>query len=365
MIFLKPSLSNSSLWSQALLVTCRLIYIGLLISSFQVVRSADAQTSFSLTDGLTNQTQRPVEFRDQLSQDQFASTIESPAFHSADSSLFEPTRSRFKDSTEGSTFSMLFGIDGSKQPQDFGVNANLGVIGQVSFSAPLVPNAGIGFQIGNSAAFSANAVQVFELLGESKDRFLNFTTVGVFQRLDSGLSWGAVYDFLSAESFDSFQLGQWRVGAALEFGHGSEVGVTLNLADRRDRANFNSQIVELEPIEQLRIHFRKQWETEVSTTFWLGVADQHSEENAVTGTLPPKQNQVLFGADVFAPLNHWLALYGETNLIMPADTGTVDAYLGVQIAPGSIRRVRAQSNRFRTFLPVAAAPSFSIDLNRR
>ena len=264
-----------------------------------------------------------------------------------------------------STFTMLFGIDGSKEPQDFGVNANLGVIGQLSFSAPLIPNAGVGFQIGNTTSFSGNAVQVFELLGETKDRFQNFTTVGLFQRLDSGISWGMTYDFLSAESFDSFQLGQWRVGAAIDVGLNFEIGVTVNLADRSDRSIFNTEVVELDPIEQLRVHFRRQWETGVNTTFWVGVADQHSEENAVTGTLPNKQNQILFGADVFAPLNHWLAIFGETNLVMPSDTGVVNAYLGMQISPQSIRRAHFRGNRYRPFLPVAAGPSFSVDLNRR
>jgi len=37
------------------------------------------------------------------------------------------------------------GIDGSKQPQDFGANANLGVRGRISYSAPLVERLGLGF----------------------------------------------------------------------------------------------------------------------------------------------------------------------------------------------------------------------------
>jgi hypothetical protein len=279
--------------------------------------------------------------------------------------LFETSRPLPLSSESKNTFTMLFGIEGSKEPQDFGVNANLGVVGQLSFSAPLIPNAGVGFQIGNSATFSGNAVQVFELLGESKDRFQNFTTVGLFQRLDSGVSWGVTYDFLNAESFDSFQLGQWRVGAAFDVSPNSEIGVTANLANRSDQANFNAETVKLEPIEQLRIHFRRQWETGASTAVWIGIADQHSEENAVTGTLPNKQNQILFGAELFAPLNQWLAIFGETNLMMPADTGVVNAYLGMQISPRSIRWAHARNNRFRPFLPVATGASFSVDLNRR
>lgn len=262
------------------------------------------------------------------------------------------------------TLLAFFGVDGSKQPQDFGANAHLGLGTSLEYAGPLIPRLGIGFQLGNRTVFQGNAVQVFELLGESKDRFQNFTTVGVFQRLNNGFSFGGAYDFLSQESFDNFSLGQWRVRASVEMNEVSEIGVTLNFSDRKDTGRFNSELVQLEPIEQLSIYWRRRWQTGAETTFWLGVADGHSEENVITGTLPPKTNQILFGSEIHLPLNRWLAIYGETNVVMPADTGAVDAYLGLQFAPQGVARSRSRGNRFRSLIPVASSPTFTTDLNR-
>jgi hypothetical protein len=263
------------------------------------------------------------------------------------------------------TLTSFFGVDGSKQPQDFGVNANFGAAAQLNYSAPLFPKRGIGVQIGSRVNFSGNAVQVFELLGQPKDRFQNFTTVGLFQRLDSGFAYGIAYDYLTQESFDSFSLGQWRFRASFELTAVDEIGVTLNLSDRNDVGSFGAESVVLDPIEQLHIYLRHEWQSGVSTSVWVGVADKHGEENAVTGTLPPKTNQVLFGSEIFAPLNNWMAIYGETNIVMPADTGAVDAYLGVKISPQGNYRSRSRNNRYRSFFPVASNPSFTTDLNRQ
>ena len=262
------------------------------------------------------------------------------------------------------TLLAFFGVDGAKQPQDFGANAHLGVAANLEYAGPLVPQMGIGFQIGTRSIFHGNAVQVFELLGESKDRYQNYTTVGAFKRWDNGFSLGAVYDFLNQESFDSFTLSQWRIRASIELSPSTELGITLNLSDRDDTGFFNTQQVQLEPIEQLHIYLRRRWQTGVESSFWIGVADEHSEENVVTGTLPPKTNQILFGSEIHVPLNHWLALYGETNLMMPADTGAVDAYLGFQFAPQGVARSRSRSNRYRAMLPVGSNPSFTTNLTR-
>ncbi len=263
------------------------------------------------------------------------------------------------------TFTSFFGTDGSKQPQDFGANANLGGAFSIAYAAPLLRDNGIGFQIGSRVSFTGNAVQVYELLGESKDRFQSFTTVGLFRRGDNGFAVGAVYDFVTQESFDNFTLGQWRVGTSFELNERSEVGVLMHFSNRSDTGSFNTIPVLLEPIEQIRIFWRQYWQSGAQTSFWLGVADKHSEENVLTGTLPPKTNQAVFGSELFAPLNNYLAISGEANLMMPADTGAVDAFLGIEFAPGGIRRSRGRGNRFRGFLPVASNPSFTTDLTRR
>lgn len=265
------------------------------------------------------------------------------------------------------SWSFFSGVDGSKQPQDFGANAHLGLRTSIDYAASLNVESGIGFQVGTAAVFHGNAVQVFELLGESKDRFQSFTTLGLFQRSDSGLTFAATYDLLVQDSFDDFRLGQWRLLASIPVNANLELGTVVNLAADDDTGQFTaggSPIdVRLEPIEQLKIFLRTDWQSSARTTFWVGVADEHSEENVVTGTLPPKNNQILFGADLFAPLNRCLALYGETNLMMPADTGAVDAWLGIQFVPGGLH-FRDRTNRFRPALPVASNTTFANDLMR-
>jgi hypothetical protein len=56
--------------------------------------------------------------------------------------------------------SLFGGLDGSKQPQDLGVNANMG--GRVAFNwgIPIVKEWGLGVQVGAAYNFADNAVQV-------------------------------------------------------------------------------------------------------------------------------------------------------------------------------------------------------------
>jgi len=107
--------------------------------------------------------------------------------------------------------SFLFAIDGSKQPHDFGVNANLGGNASVNWGIPVFKEFGIGAQFGTGITASASAVRVFELLGESTGRTQSYTTLGMFQRTESGFSWGFAHDFLYQKSYDSFRLGQMEL----------------------------------------------------------------------------------------------------------------------------------------------------------
>ena len=260
--------------------------------------------------------------------------------------------------------SVFTGIEGSKQPQDFGVNANLGVRGAISIGSPLFPKYGIGVQAGTAIVGSGNAVQVFELLGESTERWQSFNTIGLFQRLPSGFSWGFAYDYVHQDSYDSFDLGQWRIRASQVLGETLEVGATVSVSDRSDNGRFNTTEVELTPMQVFQVYLRKYWETGSYTTAWIGLSDGHSEENVVTGGLPAKNDTPLFGADFFAPLNSHLAIYGEANLIFPSDTGAVDAFLGFEFTPFSTTYGKS-SNRYRPFIPLAGSTTFTTNLSRR
>jgi hypothetical protein len=96
----------------------------------------------------------------------------------------------------------------------------------------------------------------------------------------------------------------------------------------------------------------------------LGLAEGHGEDNAVTGFSPPKDEQLLFGSDIFMPLSPSLAIYGECNMIMPTDTGMVDAFLGFQWYP-TARAFNARRGEFSPLLSLASPVSFAVDLARR
>ncbi|TWT99984.1 hypothetical protein Pla108_09280 [Botrimarina colliarenosi] len=256
------------------------------------------------------------------------------------------------------------GIDGSKQPQDFGVNANLGGQAHANWGLPLSERLGLGLQIGQTLVASDNAVRVQELLGESTTRFQSYTTLGLFQRTDSGFSWGFTHDWLNEDSYDQFSLQQWRVRAAYDVSACDQFGITANIASGGDTGVYNSPTpatVRLEAIDQGHLYWRHWWPTGVQTTAWGGIAWGHGEDNVVTGASPRFGDSFLMGADILAPLNNYLAIYGETNLIFPADSGTVDAFLGIQFYPGG--RVKcARRGQFSPLLPVATPTSFSTDL---
>jgi|GEM_PF-4881555 len=85
--------------------------------------------------------------------------------------------------------SMFIGLDGSKQPQDFGVNAQFGGRASVNWGIPLFEAFGLGAQIGTAIDATGDAVQVVQRLYGSSGRTQSFTTLGAFQRTEMGLSW--------------------------------------------------------------------------------------------------------------------------------------------------------------------------------
>ncbi|MDM4014183.1 DUF6666 family protein [Roseiconus lacunae] len=255
-------------------------------------------------------------------------------------------------------------FDGSKQPQDFGVNAVAGGQATMNLGLPLLRQAGIGIQAGTSITATSNAVRVYELVGETTGRTQSFTTLGLFQRLDSGWAWGVVHDFLHEDYYDDFNLGQWRIRSTYDLNDYNQIGVTAMLRSYDDIGTFGAATnVRLKSIDQLQFAWRHYWQSSAQTAIWVGLADEHSEDNAVTGFAPAKDESFLFGADVLMPLTPSLAIFGETNIITPIDTGTVDAYLGIQWYPGS-RAYSARRGRYSPLFEVASPVSMAADLIR-
>ncbi|MCC9645001.1 hypothetical protein LOC71_22215 [Rhodopirellula sp. JC740] len=256
--------------------------------------------------------------------------------------------------------SFLAAIDGSKQPQDYGVNADLGLRLRGQYAGPLIEELGVGFQFGSALTWTDNAVRVFELLGEDTNRFQSHTTIGVFQRVNRW-RWGGVFDHLYQDGFDASNLGQFRGRVSYDVTDNTQIGLTGRLRAYDDTVEFLGNSVTLRSINQGDAYIRHFFETGVQATCWLGLAEEHGESNAAFGAVPAHDDAIVFGADFYAPLNNSLALYGETNLTTPADTGTVDAFLGMVYYPFSNAKV-AHHRRWAPLLPTAAPTSFGVDL---
>jgi hypothetical protein len=259
--------------------------------------------------------------------------------------------------------SLFLGLDGSKQPQDLGVNALFGGRFAANYGFPLLREVGLGAQLGTSVNFQENAVRVFERLGQSTTRTQNFSTVGVFQRTGFGLNWAFGYDFLVQSYFDHFYLGQYRARIGYEVTPRDEVGTRLMLRDHGDHGDFKSTAITLTPITMGTLFWRHTFPSSASTTVWAGFADGHNQLNIVLGDERRLHQPFVFGAQVDVPLTDQLALFGQANFIRPADTGTVDAFLGFAYTP-FFGRPGAKNRRFTPMLPVATNATFAVDAFR-
>ena len=261
------------------------------------------------------------------------------------------------------TLEVFVGLEGSKQPQDFGVNAHFGARLHANWGIPLVDRWGLGAQIGTAVNMTDHAVRVTSQVEGASSRNQSFTTVGLFQRSDTGWTWGIAYDYLAQDDYDSFRLSQWRGRIGYQLTPRDEVGIYGMIPQNDDRGFWGAVPVRLDAIGQGSIYWRHTWDHQAEITGWLGIAEGHGEVNAALGDANPADERVVFGSDVHVPLNDFIALFGEANFITPADTGTVDAYLGIAVYPGGRAR-GARRRRFAPVLPVANNTSFSVDLSR-
>jgi hypothetical protein len=275
---------------------------------------------------------------------------------------FDHVQSRHRSSHSNflEQLSLFAAIDGSKQPQDYGVNADLGVRLRAAYAAPLIESYGIGYQVGTAVTMTDNAVRVFELMGDDTNRFQSFTTLGLFQRTGRW-GYGGVFDYLYQDGFATTSLGQFRARVSYDATCQTQLGVSGRFRAFNDTAEYLGNPVTLRSINQGSVFIRHFFETGVQSTWWFGLVDEHGESNAAFGAARARENDPVIGADFVAPLNDSLALYGETNLILPADSGTVDAFFGVAWYPFTNAKT-AHRQQFSPFLPVAAPTSFAVDL---
>lgn len=259
------------------------------------------------------------------------------------------------------SFSM--GLDGSKQPQDFGVNALFGGRVHGDIGIPVWEETGLGAHVGLGFNFSANAVTVFEAVGETDHRNQLFLTLGLFQRTQSHVTWAAGYDFQWTDYYSALSLGQFRGSVGYLMNPKNEVGLWGTLRGHTDTADVAGTPVNLQSINQLNMYWRHLWQFGADTMFWIGLSDGHGEEVLVFAPAPDKDSVFVFGAALDIPLSDNWALTGQANFHQPADTGTVDAFLGLTYYVGGAHK-SLQRRKFSPVLPVANNPQFAVDLSR-
>ena len=257
----------------------------------------------------------------------------------------------------------FIGLDGSKQPQDLGVNANMGGRTAFNWGIPIVKEWGLGVQVGMAYDFADNAVQVLNRLHVSDRRDQLYNTLGIFQRTDWGLNWSIAHDYLWESYYDNFQLGQWRARAGYQVTENDEFGAWGTVADFGDSGTVAGTPVRLRPINQVNAFWRHVWSSSAWTTIWIGGAQEHGRFVLVLPDTPAVRNAFVYGADLQMPLNDHLAIYGEANFITPASSGTVDAYLGFVFYPGGGAR-KALQKRYAPLLQTASNSTFAVDLPR-
>ncbi len=257
--------------------------------------------------------------------------------------------------------SLFLGLDGSKGPEDLGINADFGLRGAFNWGLPLWESHGLGVQVGSAVNYANNALRQLKSVDGTTDRVQSFTTVGVFQRTDFGLNWGVTYDFLAEDYYKSLTFGQWRGQLGHQIGPNNEVGIWTAIRSFGDSARVDGQSFNLKPITQGNLFWRHVWDNETVTRLWVGLAEEHGRVLLTAPGNPPVHHPFVFGADVYVPLSEHFALFGEANFITPTDTGTVTAMLGIAFYPGG-RAKSAGRSRFAPLLPVANNPTFAIDL---
>jgi hypothetical protein len=316
----------------------------------------------------------PVENPREKTSELTAANPDGPSFQSAPPGgpSWEPGKpvvapeAAFEESAGNKWFenlSLFGGLDGSKAPEDLGINANFGIRGAVNWGLPVWEEQGLGAQVGSAINYSQTAVRVLRGIDGVTDRTQSFSTVGVFQRTDFGLNWGVGYDFLFESYYKDLHFGQWRGQVGYGLNDRNELGVWGAVHDRGDHATVDGESFSLRSITQGNLYWRHIWSNETVTRIWAGVAESHGRFVIVSPGNTPVQHPFVFGADLYVPLTDRISLFGEANFITPNDTGTVTATLGFAFYPDASAK-RAGRSRFAPLLPVANNPTFAVDLRQ-
>jgi hypothetical protein len=261
------------------------------------------------------------------------------------------------------TVSVFAGLDGSKQPQDLGINANMGARFAVNWGFPVADAIGLGAQVGAAVNLSDAAVHVLDQIASTSRRTQTYVTLGLFQRPTAKMNWALGYDMLLQQYYTDNTLGQVRGRMGYDVTPSNEVGVWFTKGVQHDTAQFATTPIRLDAISQVNGYTRVTWASQAKTTLWVGMANGHNNVVWVFPENSRKDKVLVYGAELNMPLNDRFAVTGAANFLTPTSTGTVDAYLGVTFSPGrSPKRVAAQA--YLPAMTIANSPTFPVNLSR-
>jgi hypothetical protein len=258
--------------------------------------------------------------------------------------------------------SLFVGPDGSKQPQDLGINANMGIRLSANLGFPLLEDYGIGGQVGAACNLSDGAVHVLDQIEGSHNRQQTFVTIGAFSH-SHPVTWALAYDILFERYYDNFTVSQLRGEAGYKLTSADEIGAWFTIGASGADAHMAGTPVRLDAISMVNGDWRRTWASGARTTLWAGVAGGHEELVWVIPGSTRLDHVFVYGADLQFPLNRRLDITGAANFITPTATGTVDAYLGVTFYPGRDGSASAHG-RFAPPMTVANNPAFAVNLAR-
>ena len=260
------------------------------------------------------------------------------------------------------TLTLFAGPAGSKQPQDLGVNAHMSGRLAANLGVPVYEPWGLGGQFGLAGTYQDDAVRVFEALGADTDRGQLFGTAGLFQKTEL-YNWSVVYDALYQDQWSTATLTQFRGRAGVSLTDRDELGVWGTKNDRGRDVLFGALPVNLKPISQANLYWRHRWDFGGTTTLWGGVAEGHEEMTLLLTDDNHLSTAPVVGGNFRVPLSDHVSLYGESNFILPVDTGTVDAYIGFEFHPSGRAR-EYEDLKYAPLLRPAGSPTFAVDARR-
>ncbi len=246
------------------------------------------------------------------------------------------------------------GVHGFKGPLNRGADSSFGFNEAVNWGGPLGMG-GLGLQLGVRGAHSnfsgANALTL-----DSRNQL--FLTGGLFRRVDCGLQFGAVMDYLRDDWDVSLDLAQVRGEISWMFVTQSEVGVRYAGPVVSDDSDAPPAVVGIdwEPVDTFALFFRQQ------------LTSCGGEVQVFAGF--SSESEGLIGAEVLAPLADHLALSaGFTYLIPEEGAGAVpvsgalqeswNVGVGVVLFPDA--GFLNPANYYRPLFDVAHNGSFLVD----